>query len=375
MFENYNVTMFNRNGKLYIQFFVDGKLKQRSTRLKDTPANRKLVEKEVIPRLIMKLKNGELSRKRPKEFSYYASIYLKQKENLKTYKEIENIVINQLYPIFGKNTKIDTISRGMIKEWADKKLLTTTPQRVKKLIGILSAIIDIAVDYEHIDENPAKKIKLPKNRPVRTMQPFSPNEVNLLLKNADRWFRNLLAFLFYTGVRTGEMLAVTWSDIDFDNLTIRINKSKRHGVLSTPKTPNAIRKIPIFKPLIPYLLDQKELAKTAKTLNVFFNPRTKREFFGAKHLHNDWKRLLEKCNLEYKVIYNTRHTFAINMIKAGVNIADVSQMLGHKNIRETLERYAKFLPEEHLKVKRDIDPFNPSTDNFTDNSLKYGIIS
>ncbi|WP_456471186.1 tyrosine-type recombinase/integrase [Caminibacter sp.] len=368
MFENYNISMFNRNGKLYIQYFLDGKIKQKSTRLPDTPKNRKLVQTEVIPQLLLKLKSGEVGIKTPKKFDYYASIYLRQKESLKTYQETYNIVVNQLYPVFGKNTRVDKISRADIREWIDKKLLEITPKRMRMLIGVLKGILDIAIEYEHIEKNPAENIKLPAHKPKRLMKPFTPDEVKLLIENADEPFKNLLAFLFYTGVRTGEALAVTWSDIDFENMYIHINKSKRHGKTTTPKTKNSIRKVPIFKSLLPYLQRQFELSqKYAKTLSVFYNPRTKKGYFGVKHIHPEWKRLLNKIGMDYRVIYNTRHTFAINMIRAGVNIADVSQMLGHSNIRETLESYAKFLPEEYLKIKRDIDPF---TDNPTDSAYK-----
>jgi len=366
MFENYNVSIFNRKGILYLQFYVDGKLKQKSTRIKDTKENRKLLKKEVIPQLILKLKNGELSKTKPQKFEWYAERYLRQKENLKTYQEIYNIVINQLYPIF-KGYSIDKISRGMIKKWVDDRLLEITPKRMKWILNILGAILDIGVDYEHISTNPARNIKLPKHQPVRIMQPFTKEEVNLLLSNTDGWFKNFLAVCFYTGMRHGEILALTWNDVDFENMIININKAKRHGKLTTPKTENSIRIIPIFEPLIPCLRDQQRLAFKAKSLNVFFNPRTKKEFFGIKTIHPIWYRLLDKVEIEKRPIYNTRHTFAINTIQAGVNIAYVSRILGHKNIQETLQTYAKLLPKEHLKLDRHIDPF---TDNITDTDIK-----
>ena len=362
MFENYNVSIFNRKGILYLQFYVDGKLKQKSTRLKDTKENRKLLQKEVIPQLIIKLKNGELSNKKPQKFEWYADRYLRQKENLKTYQEIYNIVINQLYPIF-KGYSIDKITKGMIKKWVDDRLLEVSSKRVKWLLNILGSIIDIAVDYEHIDKNPARNIKLPKHQPVRVMKPFTKEEVKILLDNAEGWFKNFLAVCFYTGMRHGEILALSWSDIDFVNMTININKAKRHGRVDTPKTENSIRTIPIFEPLISYLKDQQKKAFKVKSLSVFFNPRTRKEFFGIKTIHPVWYKLLDKVGFEKRVIYNTRHTFAINTIQAGVNIAYVSKILGHKNIKETLETYAKLLPEEHLKLTREIDPF---TDSITD---------
>ncbi len=366
MFENYNITIFNRKGILYIQFYLDGKQKQRSTRLKDTPANRKLIQKEVIPKLYLKLKNGELSKTKPQKFEWYAERYLRQKESVKTYQEIYNIVINQLYPIF-KGFTIDKITKGMVKKWADDRLLQVSSNRVKWLLNVLGAILDIGMDYEHIDKNPARNIKLPKHKPTREMQPFTKEEVRILLDNAEGWFKNFLAVCFYTGMRHGEILALRWNDINFNNMTINITKAKRHGRINTPKTENSIRTIPVFEPLVPYLKEQQKLAFKIKSMSVFFNPRTKKEFFGIKTIHPVWYKLLKKTGLKKRVIYNTRHTFAINTIQAGVNIAYVSKILGHKNIKETLETYAKLLPEEHLKLTRQIDPF---TDSLTDTDIK-----
>ena len=366
MFENYKVSIFNRKGILYLQFYLDGKLKQKSTHLKNTKENRKLIQQEVIPQLIIKLKNRELSSNKPKKFEWYADRYLRQKENLKTYQEIYNIVINQLHPIF-KGYSIDKITKGMVKKWVDDRLLEVSSKRVKWLLNVLGAIIDIAIDYEHIDKNPARNIKLPKHQPIRTMQPFTKEEVKILIDNAEGWFKNFLAVCFYTGMRHGEIIALQWTNIDFKDMTIKIDKAKRNGKLGTPKTETSVRVIPIFQPLIPYLKNQQKLAFKANSLNVFFNPRTKKEFFGVKHISPYWYKLLEKVNFDKKVLYNTRHTFAINSIQSGINIAHVSKILGHKNIKETLESYAKLLPKEHLNLDRKIDPF---TDSSTDTLLE-----
>jgi len=366
MFENYNVTMFNRKGKLYLQFVVDGKVKQKSTRLKDTPENRKLVQKEVIPLLIIKLKNGEFSRQKPKAFDFYASIYLRQKESLKTYKELYNIITNQFYKTFGKNTIISEIKKAHIKEWVDNKLITTSPRRVKKLLQVLAAIFDIAIEYEHIEKNPAKNIKLPKHTPIREMQPFTPKEVQLLLDNTEGWFRNYLAVAFFTGMRPGEILALTIQDINLNEMYINVNKRIKKGEVNTPKTKSSIRKVPILTQLLPYIEDQLKKAKEYKTFALFFNPSTKKYFFSSDKLHLKWKNLLKKVNIPYRVMYNTRHTFATLMIKQQVPIHLVSQTLGHKTIYETLNTYTKFLPNENLNINRNIS----ITDNSTDTNSK-----
>ncbi len=357
MFENYNISMFNRNGKLYIQYYLDGKIKQKSTRLPDTPKNRKLVQKEVIPQLILKLKSGELSKKNPKEFDYYASIYLRQKEHLKKYEEIQSVVINQFYQNFGKNTRIDKISKAQIREWIDKRLLEVTPQRVKRLLNILKAIFDIAIEYEHIEKNPAENIKLPPPKRIREMKPFTPKEVKMLINNAEGYFKNYLAVAFFTGMRPGEIVALTLDDINLNGMYIDVNKRLKKAKIDTPKTKSSFRKVPIPKKLLPYLQDQINRTKKLNTNILFHNPKGE-YLYDADRLHFHWKNLLKKCGLKHRAMYNTRHTFATLMIKNEVPIHLVSQTMGHKTIKETLSTYAKFLPDENLKIDRDIDILN-----------------
>lgn len=362
MFFNNNISIYRRGKKLYLQYFVNGKRYQKSTRLDDTPANRKLLKREVIPQLQLKIASGEINKKSAKTFDYYAQIWLQQKEHLKTYREWYNIYENQLKSVFGK-TKIDEIKRSDIKKFADAKLMQVSPQRVRTLINCIKAIIDIAVDYEDVASNPALNIKLPPNTKVRVMKPFSKDEVRVLIDNAQGWFKNYVAFAFYTGARHGEIIALNISDIDLDKKIITINKRIKKGKIDTPKTKSSTRKIPILDVLIPFIKSQLELCKEHKYLRLFFNPNTNRGFVDTKKLTQFWKPLIEGVGLEYRVFYNTRHTFATNMIRAGVPILDVSQILGHKGIEETIKTYAKYLPEEHLKISRKIDPF---TDNTTD---------
>ena len=80
--------------------------------------------------------------------------------------------------------------------------------------------------------------------------------------------------------------------------------------------------------------------------------------YDSKKLSKYWYNLQDECGLEHRRFYNTRHSFVTNMIRSGsVSILDVSQMVGHKTIEETISTYTKFFPGEHLKVSRTIDPF------------------
>lgn len=366
--ESNMISFFNRNGKLYVQFEANGKKYQRSTKLQDTPKNRTLVKKEVVPKLQYKILSGEFAKKQKKSylFTELAIKYKMSKDKLKTYRHLRAMVDNKLLPVFG-NKNVNEISRGDIKRFTDTLLIDLTPKRTRMILNVIKAILDIGIEYEYIQINPASNIKLPKHKPLQ-MKPFKPNEVQTLINSAEGWFKNMVAFAFYTGARQGEMIALTISDIDFETMTINIDKRIAQGEVNTPKTVSSVRKVPIFEPLIPFLQNQLDLCKKEMCFALFFNPYTKESFYDSKKLSKYWYNLLDKCELEHRRFYNTRHSFVTNMIRSGlISILDVSQIVGHKTIEETISTYTKFFPEEHLNVNRSVDPF---TCKIADTKLK-----
>jgi len=356
------ISFFNRNGKLYVQFEANGKRYQRSTKLEDTTKNRAFVQKEIVPQLQHKIVSGEFAKQQKKVYTFaeFATKYKMTKDKLKTYRHLKGIVDNKLLPVFG-NKEVNKITRGEIKEFTDNLLLDLTPKRTRMILNTLKAILDIAIDYEQIVTNPALNIKLPKHKAME-MKPFMPEEVQTLISNSTRWFQNMVALAFYTGMRQGEIIALTISDINFDTMTINIDKRIAQGVIDTPKTESSIRKVPIFDSLVPYLKNQLELCKKEMCFALFFNPHTKESFYDSKKLSKYWYNLLDQCGFEHRRFYNTRHSFVTNMIRSGaISILDISQMIGHKTIEETISTYTKFFPEEHLRVSRNVDPFTCKT--------------
>ena len=356
-----------KSKNLYVQFYLDGRCIQRSTKLKDTPKNRKFIENSIIPPLRLKILKGEVdTKKQNKDFDFFAKKYLVSKDDLKTYDQLSNIVSNQLLPIFSKRD-VTTIKRYEIKEFADDRLKSATPKRVKILVNVIASILDIAIEYEVISNNIAKNIKLPKHY-KKPLEPFSQKEVNKILFNVNGWFKAFLAISFYTGVRTGEVLALNWNDVNFEDGYISINKSLRNGKVDLPKTKTSIRDVPIFEPLYKIL---KEYRATSKSIPLFLNPHTGNMFYKSAKLTKFWKSLLIECKIEYRILYSTRHTFITTMLKSGqFNMLEIAQMAGHSNTEMIVRNYAKFIKGEHLKVNRSLNIF---TDKTTDTNLESSI--
>ena len=204
------------------------------------------------------------------------------------------------------------------------------------------------------------------------MKPFTKDEINTLLTNADDWFKNMVALAFYTGMRQGEIIALTWNDIDFENKTINVSKRIKKGVIDKPKTKSSIRLVPMLDTLEPYLKHQFELCKKNMSLYVFYNPLTNNNFYDAEKLLPHWYKLLETSHISKRVFYNTRHTFITQALRSNkISILDIAQIVGHKNIDEITRTYAKYLPLEHLKIDRNISIF---TDKTTDTKSKTTVL-
>lgn len=357
------VKIFKRsNGKLYLEYKVGTRVIQKSTRLKDTKTNRRLIEKEVIPTLERKIILGEIAGTKPEDFRYYAKIFLKDKEHIKTYDQLERI-IEILNERFG-DLRIDTINRGMVKEFVRDRLKIVTPKTLKNYLTPLRGIFNNAIDDEVIKDNPCNYISLPKHT-RKTVEPFTSEQVAEILNNATGWLRSFLALCFYTGMRTGEVLALMHSDIDLENRVIRVKRSINKGKITTPKTESSIRDVPILDELIEYL------PKIDKSLWVFPKDDGKPFFALAGSKQKEWRLLLERLNISYRKIYTTRHTFIVSMLKnTDLSILEVAQMVGHTSSKMIIQNYGQFIKGEHLKIDRRIKLF---TDKSTDSILESSI--
>ena len=345
------VSIYKRGKKLYLQYTVNGKRRQKSTGLDDTPHNRKVLRYKVIPELEAKIRRGEITEKPPAIFNVYADKYIVSKDNKKTALEIGRKV-ERLKKRFGK-MPVDKIKRRDVKEFAADLLKTVSPKTARNYIGTLRAILNIAVDYEDITVNPAENIELPTHR-KKEVEPFTPDEVSRLINAAEGWFKNFLAISFYTGIRTGEALALMQKDVDFESMQIRVERSVTHGKIDTPKTQSGIRYVPIFAHVVPYIKDQM---KRNKSLYLFPGKNGKC-MYGADSLKRQWRKTCDAAGVKYRKVYSTRHTFITTMLKSGkVSVLELAQMVGHANTEPILKNYARFIKGEHLKIDRGFDPF------------------
>ena len=120
------------------------------------------------------------------------------------------------------------------------------------------------------------------------------------------------------------------------------------GEITTPKTQSSIRTIDIIDQLYPYL--QEQYRRTGKFNSYVFLNKDGEHYYDIKRIRNTrWKKLLKECDIEYRAIYQMRHTFATVMIEHGEDILWVSNMLGHADSSITLQMYAKYRKQKEKK--------------------------
>jgi integrase len=352
------VKMFKRgNGKLYLEYEAYGKIIQKSTRLQDTPQNRALVKKEVIPALQQKILRGDFNKDKPDIFRKYSEIYLKEKSHLKTANRVEKH-IGVINDFFG-DIQIDQLKRSDVKEWIQIQLENVVPKTVSNYLTSVRGVIDIAIDKEVIKHNVATGIKLPTHY-SEDIEPFSEQEVRLLFNNANEFLKLYLAIGFYTGMRTGEILGLMYSDIDFDKKVIYVKRSISEGKVTTPKTRSSIREVPILDDLLPYL------KKPARSLWIFSRQDGTRLGRFGENRYREWHTLLDTCHLKYRKPYTTRHTFIVSMLKySDLSVMEIAQIVGHTTTQMIIQNYAKYIKGEQLRLDRKLKLFTDKSADST----------
>ncbi|KHD85660.1 integrase [Heyndrickxia ginsengihumi] len=180
--------------------------------------------------------------------------------------------------------------------------------------------------------------------------------------------------LIETGMRKGEAAALQWTDIDFKNQTIHINKTldftAKHEkeLFNDPKTYNSVRTITISKSLINDLYFHKKYQNKNKlALNEIYKHnlnlvlcRNDGSIMPKSSLFNAFKRILNNAQLPQIPIHSLRHTHAVLLLESGADMKYVQERLGHGSIQITSDVYA------HISEKIEKDSLNKFEDHMND---------
>lgn len=277
--------------------------------------------------------------------------YVKHTVKLRTFERYKYNVEKHINPELG-DYELEELSASVLQDFVLKKLesgnlKTGAPLANNSVIGIVNIIkgaLAMAVSLEIIQKEYSNKIKLPNptEKPVTAFEKHEQEKIEkyCLASNKSNYIG--IVICLYTGIRLGELLALTWDDIDFQTGIMSITKTsyriKENGVprivIDNPKTKNSSRVIPLPKALLDIL---KKIKKTSNSKYVI-STRTG-GIVGTRAYQRTYERILSKIGVSYKNFHSLRHTFATRAIEMGMDVKTLSEILGHKNPVVTLTRY------------------------------------
>ena len=276
----------------------------------------------------------EYTKGRTKESSYYC-ILSKINSHIRDY--------------FGQ-MKISSITPATILAWQNTLQRYSFKYR-SSLNGLLGSIFKFGNRYYNT-ENPTLKVEpLRDLDPKKEVQVWTPDDFARYLAVVDiPTYRLLFRFLYVSGCRKGEALALSFDDIDLEKGTVRINKSltrKTSGkpyAITTPKNKFSNRTIEMPQGLLAELLETK---KSNEDLFVFGGSTPIAENTLTRK-HNKW---CQVSGVPHIRIHDLRHSCASYLISQGISIVAVSKRLGHASISQTLDTYCHMMPSDADRIK------------------------
>lgn len=253
--------------------------------------------------------------------------------------------------------------QDVIIKLAKKNPVTGKPCAHKTLKDIKSVAVQIcrmAVENRIMDYNPALAVKIPAVSAESERRALTQEEQQWIIGTPHR-AQPAAMIMMFSGLRRGELIPLTWDDIDLENATISVNKTVeiingKSVVKNTAKTKASIRTVDIPNILVDYL---KSIIPTSK----YVVPSSKGEMMSESSYKRMWESYLSVLNEKYGdfsdlpkpksrfspgglpmripniTAHWLRHTFATMLYFAGVDIMTAKEQLGHSDIKTTLEIY------------------------------------
>ena len=217
---------------------------------------------------------------------------------------------------------------------------------LRKILVTLNQIMTYAVRHKYIAHNPVRDAERPRGQGTvqdKKITVLSVGEIQALLKQVtDKKYHTLFMLAITTGARQGELLGLKWSDVDWINSQIHIQRTFNKGRWFAPKTKASERRIDIGPSTVKALREWK-LACLPTDLDLIFPNGAGQPINYSNMMNRVYLPALEKAELHKIRFHDLRHTTASLMIEQGENIKYIQSQLGHSSPTVTLNVYAHLM--------------------------------
>lgn len=272
-----------------------------------------------------------------------------------TFENKKYIIKTKILPYFSNFTFAD-INTQHILIWQNNLLNSHykySQTYLKTINNQLSAIFNYAVKVHHLPINPIQITGSIGKKNANQLNFWTVDEFHsfIIFFNTNNMYKLAFNILFWTGIRIGELLALTLADFDFDKATLFINKNyarhQKKDLILEPKTPKSKRTITLHPNLIKQVKDY---------VNCLYEYKPKDRLFTiSKHsMYKAFKLGYTKAGIKKIRIHDLRHSHASLLIELGFSPLLIAERLGHENIQTTLNIYAHLYPSKQQEVSKKI---------------------
>lgn len=331
-----------RNGKYrFVQSFKDRDGKNRRVSVVKNNKTR-ATEKEAYEELQEKINKILNPKQEYHNLGYYKEKYLEFKKPTLAYNSY--LVYEARIKVVNDNERLENVTKIKYDKMLIEMREKLSPNAIKLTCMVLNNFFQFIKKYYVSNFDVVLEFKLSKDEKVREKQKvkyIENNEIENILKSIkNNTVRNIAILQLNTGLRIGEVLALSPSDVDYKNKTITVNKTKlENGQITPPKTLSSIRTIEVSDYILKILLDFSSTSK-----------------FIFKVSYRTILNALQPLNINSHIF---RHTHVALLIEQNVPIKVISERLGHSEISTTLNIYTHVTENMKVDLRKKLENLSP----------------
>ena len=318
--------LYKRGTLWWMRFSIQGKQIRRSTGTSD----RKLADK-VFKKVMGEIAEGDWFERLPGEektlselFGKYLDEHSKPNKSGKSYVR-DKAIAERMVKEFGDVTVAEVSAEAIFDYKRKRREENVAPATLNKELSFLRHALEMAVVWEWLEINPA--VRIPREKVKNRMERWlAPEEEERLLDSCPEWLRDLVVFALNTGFRQGEILALTWNQVDLNRKAILFWDQKNSGRDTVPLNEKAVE-----------VLRKIWKVRSLSSDHVFLSSNGTP--FIARNVIRSFSLALEKAGIPEFRFHDLRHTFATRLVHAGVDLYTV-QRLGRWRSMAMVMRYA-----------------------------------
>ncbi len=257
---------------------------------------------------------------------------------------------SKILPTF-RSVPVRDITPTMIRRWQNELLTDPSgysPTYLKTINNQMSAVMNYAIRFYGLPSNPVVVCGPFGKKAAAAMQFWTRDEFHQFIACVKKPAARLaFELLFWTGMRSGELLALTLDDVDFERSRIRINKTlaqvRGETVVNPPKTPKSNRVVSVPRFILALIRDYADRL-------VDYEPQDRLFYFTKHFLHYELAAGCKASGVKRIRVHDLRHSHASLLVEMGFSPLLISERLGHENIQTTLQTYSHLYPDKQEEV-------------------------